>query len=615
MVGCMEVVNIVAKKQTINEDGQIQALEHIEAIRARPQMFVGELDAGCDQLLIELIDNSRDECLCGCSNKMEVFSEVDKDNNKWFVVRDWGRGIPLTSTKMPGKDVPIEISTKLFSGGKFTSGLYSFSSGLHGVGITLVNALSTKFQIITKGNDTNYFQYLFENGKFIEKKASPPHSYDSSNPSFFSTEIRFTPDPKYFPILDVNTNNIFHLLSIAKYGLEDSVKIFYENKEVLDTLLESFIKGSESVVSDSFIHPKTKEECKIHIAFYNDFDSGKTFSGVVNLLDTNEGTHKAFFESILKDKLYEISQKTKKCVQPNDLLVPIKSLMILKIKNPAFPAQVKGKLATKREFLQPLIEPTVINLIKKNQDFFNQVIDAAEVYRVNLETTRTTKKASYGKVIKVSGLKDCSSRDRESCSVFLVEGLSAGSTFVKCRDSRTDAILALRGKLLNVISKKASKAKILENQVIMNIAMSLGYKPFAPIDPDKCRYGKIILTADADPDGSHICCLLINVFYQLFPELIKAGKVFIAKMPLYGTRIKNKFVPIFTDKDLELYKDKVIQRFKGLGEMDADELYDSAINKETRRCYALQWKDFDMLKLWEEELGVLQEKRYEVTIN
>lgn len=593
--------------------GQIRILEHIQAVQERPQMFIGETDTPT-HLWIEAIDNARDECLSGHSNRIDVFSE-DTPIGKSYVVRDYGRGIPITSTEVEG-DVPIAICTKLYSGGKFGSGLYDFSSGLHGVGLTVINALSVVMKITTRASDNiHHYVYTFNNGAFTTKDTI----ILSGDPNErFSTEIRFTPDNKYFNTTECDTNIIANLLKIARYGLNDNIQIYYQKEAVINDLLETFKGGNTcaDMITGEYIDKHTKQSCRIDIALYNDFDSGKVFNGIVNLLQTNEGTHMNLCFNHLKNRLYEISQKgkNKSHLQINDLLVPIRVLCTLKIKNPRFPAQTKGKLVTDKSELEPLIVPVIDNLIKKNPKFFDTVIDIAEAYRVHLQTSKQSKKATFGRIVKVEGLKDCSCKDPSKCTLYIVEGQSAGTTLTKCRNPKYDAYLALRGKVLNVISSKATTSKILSNQVIAYIAMAMGYKLFQPMDPKKCRYSKVMFLADSDVDGAHIATLLITMFYTLFPELIKAGMVYVIEPPLYGTWIKKQFVPIFTDTDRDKYREMgmLVHRYKGNGEMDPDELYYSAINESTRKCLQLKWEDFSMEELWQKKLGILEMQSYKV---
>lgn len=585
-------------------DGQIRKLSSLEMIQKRSGMFIGATETPT-HLWVECIDNARDEALSGYCNRIDIATE-NTPMGTWYITRDWGRGIPIRSSEIE-EDVPIAIATSLFSGGKFDGTLYDFSSGLHGVGITAVNGLSTMMMITTKNPENNCHRtYVFKNGEFVSKK-------DIIINDDFSTEIRFLPSKKFFESVICKEDVIIDSLRIARYGLGDNIIINYNNQPIQNTLLTDFIDGCKSSIESEFTN-KNNETCKITIALYDDFDSGREYSGIINLLRVNEGNHINLCKNLIVNKLFEIAQKNKKHVQEKDLLVPIKIMCNMKIKNISFGQQTKQVLTTSKNDLLPLIEPVIDSIIKKNSDFVNEIIDKAEEYRINIQASKQFKKSkASGKIVKVEGLKECSVRDITKNSLFIVEGLSAGTTFTRCRDPKYHAILALRGKLLNVVANKATNGKILENQVIKNIASALGYKIFGEVDPKKCRYGSICLVSDADFDGKHIACLLINVFYKLFPALIKAGMVYIVQTPLYGTRDKKtkKFIPIFTEEERQKYGEEyTVSRFKGLGEMDPDELYESAINPITRQCLQLAYEDFNIKNLWENDLGNLVTKEY-----
>ena len=597
------------------EQAVIRELSDLEAVQMHASMYIGDTTYAT-HLLLEAIDNARDECLSGYSNRIDVISYIDKTTNDyWYITRDYGRGISISSPYIEG-DVIQRICTKLHSGGKFRDGNmsgYEFSSGIHGVGTVAINALSKQLIITTKNTaqkDT-YWQYFFENGIFKKKQLIRLTS--KNNEPLYSTEVRFTPNPKYFVNPYCDEQIIKNVLSIARYGLENII-ITYQNKEIEDNLLETF-KGDNCIelISGNFTSKTTKETCKIDIARYEDYDSGKIFKGIVNLLQTDEGNHCNIVFNMLKNKLFDIAQKNKKHLQLNDILIPIRVLCTLKIKEPRFPAQTKGKLVTPKDQLEPLIEPVIDNLIKKNKEFFEKIIDVAEEYRVNLQSNKNARAfKTNSKIVKVAGLKDCISKNPNECSLYLVEGNSAGGCAVGARNPKTEAILSLRGKTLNVIADKATKSKVMENQVINTIAAALGIKLYQPIDINKLRYREIYLLSDADFDGYHISCLLITTFYELFNDIVKAGRLYIIRPPLYGTTINKKFIPIYDEKTRREYDSKgyITKRFKGLSEMNVDELREAAFNHDTRQCIQLQYEDFDMKNLWKEKLGILKMESY-----
>ena len=471
----------------------IKELNDIEALQQTPGLYVGSVD-NPQTLFNEIFDNAKDEALNGYATNIDIFNIKDDMDNYWYIVRDNGRGIPLTSPGIEG-DVPIRICTKLHSGGKFDKDIYEFSSGLHGCGNVAVNALSLMMVLTTKYDDTHHIQYTFQNGNFINKNIIDLQPY--------STEVKFTPNSKYFYKNYCDESLIKETILVAKYALGDNVSIFYNNEKIDNNYLENFKSNTTECISSNYKLLSTNETCEIYIGYCEDLDYGKVSKGIVNLLVSNEGTHINVCNNLLKNKLLELAIKNKKHVVANDLLMPLKVLCNVKLKNPHFPAQVKGKLEVHPSTIQPLIEPVIDNLIKEHKEFFNKVIDKAEEYRVNLEASKNARKSkSFSKSVKVEGLKDCISKKPELNTLYIVEGLSAGGNIVQCRNPQYDAILPLRGKLLNVVSKKATKSKILDNQVINNIANALGYKLFGVIDPSKCRYGKVMIESDADQDGN-----------------------------------------------------------------------------------------------------------------
>ena len=422
----------------------IKELSDLQSLQMYPSMYIGDTTYAT-HLWLEVIDNARDECLSGHSNRMDIFSYKDPViNDTWYVTRDYSNGIPIESPYIDG-DVIIKICTKLNTGGKFNGedkdSYYDggFSSGQHGIGLCAVNALSKQLIITTKNQQKNdtYWQYFFKDGIF-EKKQLVKLTSKNNNP-IYSTEVKFIVNPKYFTNPYCDEQVIKDVLSAARYGLDDKIIITYQNNIVENQLLDSF-KGDNCVdiITGEFTLKSTKEYCKISIARYEDFDSGKIFNGIVNLLKTDEGNHCNITFNLLKNKLFEIAQKNKKHLQINDILIPIKVLCTMKIKEPRFPAQTKGKLVTPKEQLEPLIEPVIDNLIKKNKEFFEKVIDVAEEYRINLQSNKNARASkTNSKIVKVAGLKDCISKNPKECSLYLVEGNSAGGALVSARGMGT----------------------------------------------------------------------------------------------------------------------------------------------------------------------------------
>lgn len=489
----------------MSDQAVIRELTDIQGIQLYPSLYIGPTEY-CTHLVNELIVNCRDEIIAGHCNRMDIFTYTD-NSGQWFVARDYGgKGIPTTSPEIEG-DALVKICSKLHSGGKFRDDKHNEyykdgSGGMYGIGLTAVNALSKYLIITTRANDENdnHWQYFFEDGQYKNRQLVKLKQ-DGFNP-IFATEVRFIPSSKYFQNLTWDESLIKELLSVTRYGLSDNIQINFQGQPVPNTYLNDYFRQYNEIIEGYYIDKTTSENCNIHIALYDDFDSGKEFKGMVNLLIANNGTHQNLCFNLLKNKLFAIAEKKKKHVQINDLLVPIKILCSLKIKKPQFDGQIKDKLDVRQDEIKYIIEPVIDQLIKNNNSFFEKVIEKAEEYRINLESSKASKKTkAKGGKVKVHGLKDCSCKDPNLTTLYLVEGFSAEGKLLECRSPVHDAILALRGKLLNVIHDKVSKSKIIDNDVIKNIAAALGYKLFQEVDPTLCRYSKIMIMSDADPDG------------------------------------------------------------------------------------------------------------------
>ena len=459
---------------------------------------------GVDQLLIEGFANSVDEILAHRCNRVDVFKgKTDNNEDCWYVNDFSTNGIPLKTDK--GEDGIISIFTKLFSGGKYDNFLYKSANGANGVGGAIICALSKRLTVTTLAHDAshNHVRYHFKDGKFITKELI--HLKSANPKDIYSTQIMFVPDEQYFKNgAKINEANILHCMSIARYIVGNDITLTFNGNSVENTYLDEF-KGTNCAdyVSEHYIDKKTEEQCTIGIALYDDFDSGKIFKGIVNTLETDEGTHKNVVQNLLKNKLADIAEKNKKVIQANDIFIPIKINCVLQLSHIDFEEQVKSTLSNDKSTLTTLIEPCIDNLIKKNKDFFMKVIEKSEEYRINLESNKQARKGKNGKSVKCEGLYECISKNPEERSLYIVEGDSAGGSIVAARRPKYDAVLPLMGKLLNVVGtdkKLVSKAEIVKNKVIATLATALGYKIFGDIDPKKCRYKNIFLVADADPD-------------------------------------------------------------------------------------------------------------------
>lgn len=553
----------------------IVKLEDFEHIRLRPGMYVGTTETPIN-LLFELIDNSADECLIGASNYLCII--LDYDSHKYTVL-DKGRGIPLKAKNFK-EDAPVIIATKLFSGGKFDNELYKYRSGLHGVGLVAVNALSSEMEIITIKDNNTHRRYIFH-GQNVAVEDMPSQQ--------FSTLVSFMPDPAYFDSIDIDKDIIIdRLKSIMLCCNNDKLKIQLvirkNNKtdviDIQNTLLDEFKSNCTEFIEISNTH--NGEEFTLYLG-YKDDDRSKDIISIVNTLPIYDGTHIKMLQKIIKDYMYDKAQKNKYHIRKEDVLVRMHALCILKISNPSFSGQSKYALNNKQDSLKNLISETKITkTLDKYPDFVTNWLKSVEEYRIDLDKTRKVKKNGKGSTVVVEGLRDCTSPNIEERELFILEGESAGGTLLQCRDATKHAVLPLTGKILNV--NKASKNKFFNNKVIMRLFQAMGVTPFTD-DISQLRYDKIILLSDADPDGEHITVLLLSLFDYAAPSIIKNGKLYVAVTPLFGCYINKKFVPIFDEETLKKYKDKGIHiyRYKGLGEMQPDELKACALDPSTRK--------------------------------
>ena len=594
------------RKKSDDKKVSIEQLTPIEQIRLRPGMWIGSVTDPTN-IFIEIIDNALDEMYSGRSDKINI--KINENNS--YMVQDWGHGIELTSPKMPGADVPLELVTKLFSGGKFYDE-YGFSAGMHGCGMVVVNALCEKFELTTIYDKNNYVKYEFKNGEFINKSIIKKYGDDP-----FSTEIYFKPSKEYFENLSVDEERIRNKIEAANCCLSPECEIYLNDELIEGELISNFFSDiPENMKLTATSKNKYGESVTLTVGI-TDVDHGKDFRGIVNLIPTNDGTHNRTAMNIIKKSMYDIITRKKINIKVmDDILVPIKVGLVMTLKQPTFDSQTKNKLTSKPETFETLIEncfDTILTMGAKNateepedRSFIPVWLKKSEDYRTQIESKKKSKERNIGKSVVVKGLFECMNKNTNECDLFLLEGESAGGSLIKCRDPNKHAVLALRGKPLNVAVK--SKSAILKNDVINNICAVLGYKAFEKIDASLCRYNRIFIAADADADGSHITSLLALLFHTLFPELIKAGKVFIVKSPLYGYTDKKGFHPIYDISEVDkLMKSGVkLTRFKGLGEMDPDELYSTAIDPNKRQLFKMTFSDIDFKEIWK-DIGTLDE--------
>jgi DNA gyrase subunit B len=591
----------------------LKVLEGLEHVRTRPSMYIGSTDTkGLHHLVQEVVDNSIDEAMAGCCDRIDV---ILKEDHKSISIGDNGRGIPTDMhpiLKISGVEVAL---TKLNAGGKFDKKSYRVSGGLHGVGVSVVNALSSNLFVQVKRNNAIY-QQEFVRG--IPKY--PLEEVDHYDEDVTGTLIDFTPDTKIFgeeylfnsEVISKRLQELAFLNSKLTITFIDQAneeeKIFnYENG-----LLEFVKKLNEgkAVVPETPIYFSaiTNTNLSLEIAFqYNDSYSEQLLSFVNNIPTIDGGTHETAFKNAFT-KTFNAKAKQIKLIKPEDSLSNddikegLSSVISIKLAEPQFEGQTKGRLgnAEIKAPLETIISEEIERYLDKHLGEFRVMIGKAVLAKSAREAARKARELVRRKTeldtSRLPGkLADCSSQDPEESELFLVEGDSAAGSSKQGRDRRTQAILPLKGKILNV--EKITVHKALDNEEIKALITSIGTGIKDDFKLEKLRYSKIIIMTDADVDGSHIQTLLLTFFYRYMPELIKTGHILIAQPPLFAIPVgKGEVLYAYTDADLANKMKKVkgnpeIQRYKGLGEMNPDQLWETTMNKTSRKMLRVSLTD------------------------
>jgi len=583
----------------------IKTLSELEHIRQNPGMYIGETDKP-NHLVYEVLDNALDEANANHANLVGVF--IDNVKNV-YTISDNGRGIPITDNVIP------TIATKLFSGGKFSKGdegaAYGIAAGLHGIGLVAVTALCDWVEITVYRDDKRAY-YRFEDSILVKEEI-----IDHKGGRPFSTQISFKPAKKYFESIKVDVNPVRERLKIASIHIPHLKLILLDDgkKEIINCNINDFFKDSlldnknVDVTPIFMIKKKIKDE-EIMIKFAWDFSvaSSPKHVGSVNLLSVNQGTHINRVYTVFRNVFAAYAKKEKLTFTAQDCLVGFRALTSISLYRPEYTSQTKEKLSTskiKLDYLFDDLEKQLENTIDKYPDIKTQLLSFFEGYRKGLSTSKNIIKGSqtvsrYNQQID-SKLKDCTSHSVENSELFVTEGASAAGGLVQCRNPKFHAILGLKGKIPNLAG---TKKDFLNNKEVVEIVNALG----TGIEPDfhesHLRYGHIIFATDADADGAHITALLMVMFLKLVPTLLIQGKyIYRAIMPLYGSTVAGKFIPLYTDEQLETFKvsnpNHKIQRYKGLGEMNPDQLEVCLLDKTTRQLELIQYPEnpSDIFKL------------------
>ena len=607
---------------------QIHVLEGLEAVRKRPAMYIGSTsERGLHHLVYEVIDNSIDEALAGHCSEISVI--IHEDNS--ITVKDNGRGIPVDMMEKEKKPAVEVIMTVLHAGGKFGDGGYKVSGGLHGVGVTCVNALSENLEVEVR-RDGKCFGIEFKKGKTVKKL------YEKGESQETGTTVHFKPDSTIFSVLVYSYETLRHRIRELAFlnkgitislkderpegkaetfhfagGIIEFVEHIDKGKELINTT-PIYLEGEEVMVADnaSSAEENSSSEKKVIVELamqYCDVYTSNVQTYVNNINTEEGGTHLQGFRTALTKTINDYARKNnilkenEENLSGDDVREGLTAILSLKIPDPQFESQTKIKLGNSEVagIVARLVGNKLAEFMEENplvaKKIVSKGIDAKRARDAARKAKELTRRKNFLENSSLPGkLADCQSRDTSETEIYLVEGDSAGGSAKQGRDRKFQAILPLRGKILNV--EKAREDKMLNSEEIKNMITAFGCGIGNDFNLEKARYGKIIIMTDADVDGAHIRTLLLTFFYRHMQPLIQEGHVYIAQPPLYLIRKGQKHYYAYSDEELQKVLDEVgrdnnpyVQRYKGLGEMNAEQLWETTMDPAKRTVLKVQLAD------------------------
>lgn len=584
---------------------QIQILEGLEAVRKRPGMYIDDISfRGLHHLVYEIVDNSIDEALAGYCKHIQV--TIHSDNS--ITVEDDGRGIPTGINHKAGKPAVEVVFTVLHAGGKFGGGGYKVSGGLHGVGASVVNALSEWLEV-TVCSEGKLYRQRYERGRVCY----PLEVIGTCKPSVTGTTVSFLPDKKMFEVtefdfktLQIRLREMAFLTKGLKITLTDEreepvrSKVYHYEGGIREFI--QYLNRSTTPIYEDIIYCEgTKDGVQVEVAFqHNDAYSENCYSFVNNINTHEGGTHLAGFKNAVTKTFNEYARKNKLLkdsdsnLSGEDIREGLTAIISVKISEPQFGGQTKHSLGNTeaRGAVDSIVSEKLGIYLEQNPQVAKMILEKSIMAQRAREAARkardlTRRKSALDGFALPGKLADCSDKNPKNCEIYLVEGDSAGGSAKTARNRMTQAILPLRGKILNV--EKARLDRIYGNEEIKSMITAFGTGIHEDFDISKLRYHKIIIMADADVDGAHISTLLLTFLYRFMPELIKQGYVYLAQPPLFKIEKNKKVWYAYTDEELndilqEIGRDQgnKIQRYKGLGEMDAEQLWETTMDPEKR---------------------------------